>query len=152
MNTKTDVVDAAIFGFLIGITVGAFVRVFRLTIRIPVVAHDMFRRDFRPHFMYYPTVAFTVLALVMILNFGIHGHPGMIFYGLFLGWLAGDLNYYSNKWVSSNRWVSWCPGLGYANEKQIVKSKNETYYIAILGLITAVLVIFACAPAFGYFP
>ncbi len=145
-----DATAGFLFGLIIALTIGAFYRLLLLTIGIPKTAFSLYRnRDFHLHFMYYPAAALTIVALVMVFFIGVRMNLWMILYGLFIGWIAGDLKYYSDKWATGEGWLSWYPSLGYRQDGQIIKSKNDTIYTAVFSILTALSVIYASSPAFG---
>lgn len=145
-----DAASGFLFGLIIALTIGAFYRLLLLTINIPITAFSLYRnRNLRVHFMYYPSAALTIVALVMVFFIGARMNPWMILYGLFIGWIAGDLKYYSDKWAAGEGLLSWYPSLGYSKDGQIIKSKNDKIYTVLLAIITMLSVIYASSPAFG---
>lgn len=116
---RNDVASGLFTGALIGLTFGSFVRLIAMAISLPRAAIAIYSDPSqRFHYMYYPAAALTIVALVMVFGLGATGQPGFIFYGLFVGWIAGDLKYYSEKWHGKNGWLSWCPGAGYMKNGQ----------------------------------
>jgi hypothetical protein len=147
-SRRNDVASGFFIGALIGLTFGAFVRLFKMAIGLPGSAIALYSDPTqRFHFMYYPAAALTIVALVMVFGLGATGHPGMIVYGLFIGWIAGDLKYYSDKWHGVDGWLSWCPGAGYKKAGQYVIAKNDTTYTVLFALLTVLFAAWWTLPA-----
>jgi hypothetical protein len=137
----------ALVGAFIGLTFGAFVRLFRMAVGIPQTALMLYSdRRQRLHFMYYPAAALTLVALVMVFYAGTSGHIAMIAYGLFIGWIAGDLKYYSDKWHGRDGLLSWCPGLGCKRGGQYARGQHETLFSIVFAGVTFALSVWCVSP------
>jgi len=86
---------------------------------------------------------------MLVFYVGVYFNPWMILYGLFIGWIAGDLKYYSDKWFVKEGWLSWCPGVGYKEKGEVMKSKNDKYYTVIFAAIALLLIAWTTAPAWN---
>lgn len=145
---RNDVASGLLAGAVIGLTFGAFYRLLKMAISLPRSAIVLYSDSSqRFHFMYYPAVALTIVALVLVFIFGTTGQPWMILYGLFIGWIAGDLKYYSDKWHGTNGWLSWCPGAGYKKNEQYVIAENDKTYTLIFAVLTVLIAVWSSSPA-----
>lgn len=104
---------------------------------------------FRVHFLYFPAAALTLVATITVAVAAVGWiYPGYIFYGLFLGWMAGDISYFSLKWFGADGIQSWLPGGGVMRNGSRVQldTDTETQFTYCLGSATVALVSIVLLP------